>query len=66
MEPSEQRRKEAKNWEQILDEFKNDELSIPPGFEVPRETFKQSMILQSFKILGTVEPESLNALEDSE
>ena len=62
MEPSQQPREEAKNWEQILDELKNDELSIPRGFEILQVKVKQSMIFQSFKVLGTIEPEDFNAL----
>ena len=57
---------EAKTWQQILDELQDTELSTPPGFEILQETVKQSVILQSLKILGTVEPEGFNALEDAE
>ena len=66
VEKQEQPNNEAKTWQQILDELQDTELSTPPGFEILQETVKQSAILQSLKILGTVEPEGLNALEDAE
>ena len=46
----------------MLEELKNEELSSSLGFEVPQETVTQSMVLQRFKILGTIDTECFKAL----